>query len=340
MERHLQHESSRQRRIMPGFRMLRLAVGLALSLAPCRAPAATLATDDFTYPSGALVGNSGGTGWQYAWLGFNTDVSSNQAVPGVRTDIQAQAVRGFLNPQSTNQIFVAFDLTTPPALQPGDWFVVYFTVGVNSTSLVLGISGPDNRFSVGVGGTTYTTITAQPGTQYHVVGCCDLDFNRNCVWVNPDPADFYDLATGNSSADATMISILAGHSETVYAETIFHGSAFDNLIVADAPSEVGLQSPSAVPGDAQFVGAGRTSSFPNPCSTMARVSFELLRGGRSTMSVWDVRGRRVDAIDLGYRPSGPSEFLWNATGLAPGTYFYRIDSEASPSAAGKCIVQR
>lgn len=322
--------------------MLCLTAGLALALAPCRTPAATLASETFTYPGGALAGNSGGTGWQYPWLGFNTDVSSNQAVPGVRVDIQSQAVRGYFNPQSTNQVFVAFDLTTPPALQPGDWFVVYFTVGVNSTSLVLGISGPDNRFSVGVGGTSYTTITAQPGTQYHLVGCYDLDFNRNCIWVDPDPSDFYDLATGNSSADATLTSILGGHSETVYAETIFHGSAFDNLTVANAPSDVGLQSavPSAVPGDAEHVRAGRTSSFPNPCSTLARVSFELLRGGRSTMSVWDVRGRRVDAVDLGYRSSGPSEFLWDATNLPPGTYFYRIDSEASPSATGKCIVQR
>lgn len=327
---------------MPGLRVLALAVGVALSLTPRGTLAATLASDTFDYPNGALAGNSGGTGWQYAWLGFNTDVSSNQAVPGVRVDIQSQAVRGFSNPQSNNQVFVAFDLTAPPALQPNDWFLVYFTVGVNSASLVLGISGPDNRFGVGVGGTSYTTITAQPGTQYHVVGAYDLNYNRDCIWVNPDVSDWYDPATGNSSADATLTSILAGHSETVYAETIFHGSVFDNLTIANAPADVGLQSvvPTAVLAGAEHVGAGRTSSFPNPCSTQARVSFELSRGGRSTMSVWDVRGRRVDTVDLGYRPSGSSEFLWDARGVPPGTYFYRIDSEASPSAAGKCIVQR
>lgn len=327
---------------MPSFRMLPLAVALSMSLAPASTPAATLAGDTFTYPNGALAGNSGGTGWQYAWLGFNTDVAANQAVPGARTDIQSQAVRGFVNPRSTNQIFVAFDLQTPPALQPNDWFVVYFTVGANSTSLVLGISGPDNRFGVGVGGTSYTTITAQPNTQYHVVGCYDLNFNRNCVWVNPDPTDFYDTATGNSSAGATLVNILAGHSETVYAETIVHGSTFDNLVIADTPADVGLRSGalSAAPEDGETALAGRTSAFPNPCSNQARVSFNFARGGRSTLSVWDVRGRRVDRIDLGYRPAGPSEFLWNAAGVPSGTYFYRIDSEASPAVTGRCTVQR
>lgn len=160
--------------------------------------------------------------------------------------------------------------------------------------------------------------------------------------MNPDPVDFYDLATGNSCADATFVGIQGGHSETVYAEAIVHGSAFGNLVIANTPSEVGLQSgtSAAAPEDSETVVAGKTNSVPTPCSDQARASFALAKGGRTTLSIWDVRGLRVYRIDLGYRPACSSEFPWNAAAVPSGIYFYRIESEGSPAVAGRSTGQR
>ncbi len=69
--------------------------------------------------------------------------------------------------------------------------------------------------------------------------------------------------------------------------------------------------------------------FPNPARRLTTLELHAPRGGRGSVDILDVRGRRVVSIDAGTMPSGPSAVVWDgrdASGLtiAPGVYFARV----------------
>lgn len=60
--------------------------------------------------------------------------------------------------------------------------------------------------------------------------------------------------------------------------------------------------------------------YPNPASTMANASFQLIEGGDVTLQVVDATGRVIDAFDAGAMNSGAHEVSLNTTNYAAGMY--------------------
>jgi choice-of-anchor B domain-containing protein len=70
-------------------------------------------------------------------------------------------------------------------------------------------------------------------------------------------------------------------------------------------------------------------NFPNPFNPSTRIPFELTRGGRVTLAVYDVAGRRVRSVLDRELPAGLHEAEWDGRdddgrGVASGVYFYRM----------------
>jgi hypothetical protein len=66
---------------------------------------------------------------------------------------------------------------------------------------------------------------------------------------------------------------------------------------------------------------------PNPVTTSARFAFGLEEAGAVTMTVYDVKGRRVATILNGERrPAGPNAVEFNARDLASGVYFVKMSA--------------
>ncbi len=75
-------------------------------------------------------------------------------------------------------------------------------------------------------------------------------------------------------------------------------------------------------------GAGpEFGTFPNPFNGTTNFRFSLSRGGAVTIQVFDILGRRVSSLPLGYREKGEHSVRWNAQNLASGVYVCSLSAE-------------
>jgi len=75
----------------------------------------------------------------------------------------------------------------------------------------------------------------------------------------------------------------------------------------------------------------RTSSllincFPNPATTVTRVSYSLPQHRNIVIQAFDVMGRHVANIESQTQDAGPYETVWDTRTLPPGSYIIRINA--------------
>jgi hypothetical protein len=63
-----------------------------------------------------------------------------------------------------------------------------------------------------------------------------------------------------------------------------------------------------------------SANYPNPFNSLTRLSFGLPASGATEISVWDVRGRRLETLVTGSHPAGCYEAVWDARGFPTGIY--------------------
>ncbi len=73
-------------------------------------------------------------------------------------------------------------------------------------------------------------------------------------------------------------------------------------------------------------------NYPNPFNPSTSISFNLPTASSVTFEVFDILGRSVDLRDLGFRSSGQHVVEYDASALASGVYFYRIQTEYAAEA--------
>jgi photosystem II stability/assembly factor-like uncharacterized protein len=80
-------------------------------------------------------------------------------------------------------------------------------------------------------------------------------------------------------------------------------------------------------------------NFPNPLNQSTTFGFILLDPGRTTLTLYDILGRRVAVLLDQILPAGPYEIAWNAGGIPAGLYICRMES-AKTTRAIKVVVAR
>ncbi|PIV80833.1 hypothetical protein COW53_07560 [bacterium CG17_big_fil_post_rev_8_21_14_2_50_64_8] len=68
-------------------------------------------------------------------------------------------------------------------------------------------------------------------------------------------------------------------------------------------------------------------NHPNPFNPSTSIKFSVPRDGQVTLSVFDIRGRRVATLADGRMSAGDHDVHFDGTGLSSGTYFYRLVGE-------------
>jgi hypothetical protein len=81
------------------------------------------------------------------------------------------------------------------------------------------------------------------------------------------------------------------------------------------------------PARPDAVSLGR--NYPNPFNPATRISFSLPRESRARLTVIDQAGRTVAVLTDGRQSAGLHEIQFDASGLASGTYFYRLEADGS-----------
>lgn len=261
-------------RLLGGLCLLAMA---ASGLSCACATADIVATDDFTYPNGNLYGANGGTGWASIWTGNGMVASGGQAVTDNFANPPKYGSRTFNNPGSTGDLFVAMDLTTSANYGMDDYFLGALTLGANNNLLGFGKLQGSNLFQVGNGGFTSTpgNIIIEPNTTYRLIGAYSMNPAPGpdlvMLWVNPTASDYFDVTDRTSSADVFRDDFVAFHAATLTIYGNQPGIRFDNIVISNMPSGVGLQS-TAVPEPAgmgvlaMMVSAGSTVFRRRRCS--------------------------------------------------------------------------
>jgi hypothetical protein len=76
-------------------------------------------------------------------------------------------------------------------------------------------------------------------------------------------------------------------------------------------------------------------NYPNPFNPSTTIRYDVPVESKVTLTIYDVLGRKVRTlVDRQLRP-GVYEERWNASSLASGAYYYRIDARDVTSGAGR-----
>jgi PKD repeat protein len=77
---------------------------------------------------------------------------------------------------------------------------------------------------------------------------------------------------------------------------------------------------------------------PNPCRGQARISYTLAEPCMVELSIFNLFGEPVVTLVNGNKSAGCHFAQWNAEGLPPGIYLYRLAANGAQAVSGKLIV--
>jgi hypothetical protein len=70
---------------------------------------------------------------------------------------------------------------------------------------------------------------------------------------------------------------------------------------------------------------GLTSvSYPNPFTNETKIRYDVPKPAWVRLEIYSLLGERVAVVEDAYHEPGTYETSFQATGLASGTYFYRV----------------
>ena len=69
------------------------------------------------------------------------------------------------------------------------------------------------------------------------------------------------------------------------------------------------------------------SAYPNPFNSKVMIEYTLPRAGRYALIVYDVNGSEITRLADEWRMGGEYRTIWNASGVASGTYFIKLGVE-------------
>lgn len=223
-----------------------IPIWIAAGLLPITAQAALVATENFNYPDGSVVGQAGGTGWNYERTNedaappqtasnWNAGFGNHQIVSSSLVTNGGGVLREFGGLtegsgaasneregafRAAGTLFFSSSVKVSAMLAEGQnqWAgissfdfgserIFFGMPGQTGATRYFGISAP------GFGADTFGTIPVVPGVTYTVLGMLDFDNDLLALWVNPDAGD-----------NATTFDVSKAYTGTNWSSALRFGS--------------------------------------------------------------------------------------------------------------------
>lgn len=128
---------------------------------------------------------------------------------------------------------------------------------------------------------------------------------------------------------AAMAAALTSAQGAMAAEYSISVSAADGLAQAKASLASALEGLVLKPNAIAGAGNGPTSfalnqNYPNPFNPSTVISWQLPVASMVRLAIYDMLGREVALLVREQQTPGSHSLTWNASGLASGTYIYRV----------------
>jgi hypothetical protein len=122
----------------------------------------------------------------------------------------------------------------------------------------------------------------------------------------------------------------------VHLNDLAHGVLFGRVDEKDVWAAIAggpVGAPGALPDSAEL---GLHPASPNPFRDATTLSYTLPSPARVRLGLYDVRGRRVGALEDRDMPAGTHRVALDARALGSGVYFYRLEAGRA-AAAGRIV---
>ncbi len=69
------------------------------------------------------------------------------------------------------------------------------------------------------------------------------------------------------------------------------------------------------------------NSYPNPFNASTALSYKLQAASKVKLAVYDIAGREIEILADGFYPAGAHQSVWDASKMASGVYFARLQAD-------------
>jgi len=192
---------------------------------------------------------------------------------------------------------------------------------------------------------TEVTLLDRPGVPASTFGCSDNDMNVTFDDSAVQVLESYCAATTPwYSGPARAVGLLSGyngqHAQGNWVLTVSDnaGSDVGNLVdweLLTTPPLSGTCTTCIQTVDVPLAMGGGglelSQNYPNPFGPETVIQYRLARPARTTLRVFDIRGKLVTTLIDQEQAAGPQAVRWNGTdqggkAVASGIYFYRVTS--------------
>ena len=141
--------------------------------------------------------------------------------------------------------------------------------------------------------------------------------------INPANIPVYEWKADGSATLTPLNSFTRTPLLTYYLQRDYNGGTEPKYHLCDEPYTYATEAIQASVAERPqtFV---LNQNYPNPFNPSTSIAYTLPSGGQARLEVFNTRGQLVDVLVEGYRPAGSHMAVWNTSGKASGTYFYRF----------------
>jgi hypothetical protein len=136
-------------------------------------------------------------------------------------------------------------------------------------------------------------------------------------------------ATNSGLTDADVRSLAVNAKGYIFTGAV-NGLVFRSVQPTTPVREIGAERP------ADF---SLEQNYPNPFNASTTIRFYLPVAGVAALKIFDVRGNEVATLINGKKSAGEHRLVFDASGIANGVYFYRLEVSGAPLYAGRKFIE-